>query len=122
MPAQDHEFDVLNRLANLPDAELQKAITEEAISVLQRVATLLGDENQKNMTVVNRNNFVPVVREMRRLYEIGSLRLGDAILEASDWLDKNQPAKAKEAYERFLSSCTSKFYRDIAKSQMEKLP
>ncbi len=121
MPAQDHEFDTLNRWATLPDAELQKAITDDAISVLQRIIALLGDENKRNMTV-NRNNFVSVVREMRKLYETGSLGLGDAILEASDWLDKNQPAKAKETYERFLSLCTSKFYRDIARSQMEELP
>lgn len=122
MPDRDHDFDVLDRWAILPDAELEKAITNDAIRTLQRVVSLLGDENQNKKQVVSRDNFISVVREMRMLKKTGSRRLGEAILEASDWLDKNQPAKAKEAYERFLSSCTSKFYRDIAKTQMGKLP
>lgn len=121
MPAQDHEFDALNRWAHLSDAELEKIISDDAISILQRVVLLLGDEDQQNKLVVNRSNFGSIVHEMRSLYVIGSRHLGEAILEASDWLNKKHPVKAKEVYERFLSICPSKFYGDIARHQIAKL-
>ena len=118
---ESHEFDLLNQWASLPDDEIEKLITTEAITTLQRVVELLGDES-KPKAVINRGNFVATVRAMRKLYADGSRLLGDAILEASNWMDKQEPVKAKETYERLLSSCVSKFYRDIARNQLWKIP
>jgi hypothetical protein len=118
---QSHEFDLLNQWASLPDDEVEKLITTEAIATLQRVIELLSDES-KPKAIVDRGNFVLTVREMRKLYSVGSRLLGEAILEASGWMDKQEPIKAKESYERFLSSCVSKFYRDIARHQLQKIP
>lgn len=117
---ESHELDLLNQWASLPDDEIEKLITAEAIATLQRVVELLGESKLK--VVVNRGSFVATVREMRKLYADGSRLLGDAILEASDWMDKQEPVKAKETYERLLSSCVSEFYRDIARNQLRKIP
>ena len=121
MADQYHEFDILNKWALLSDTEIEKIISDDTIALLQRVVALLSNEAQNNEIVVRRENFVSTVRYMRKLYEDGSRLLVQAILEASDWLDKQQPAKAKETYERFLASCVSKFYRDIARNQIGKI-
>jgi hypothetical protein len=118
---QSHEFDLLNQWASLPDDEVEKLITTEAITTLQQAVELLSDES-KSKVIVNRGNFIATVREMRKLYAVGSRLLGQAILEASDWMDKQEPIKARQTYERFLSSCVSKFYRDIARNQLRKIP
>jgi hypothetical protein len=117
-----HEFDFLIHWASLNDTELEKIVCDNSIAVLQRAADLLRNEFRPVQIVVDRTNFVSTVRDLRRVYANGSNLLGDAILEASDWLDKGQPDKAKEVYQRFLSMCASKFYRDIAKSQLQNIP
>jgi hypothetical protein len=122
MPQPTHEFDSLNQWASLPDAEIEKLVSDETIDVLQRVVELLSDESQPSNLVVDRGNFVVTVRKMRALYMEGSRLLGDAILEASDWMDKQEPAKAREAYERFLATCKLKFYRRIATNQLRNIP
>jgi hypothetical protein len=55
---------------------------------------------------------------MRELYRTGSRSIGETILKASVDLDSQDIEKAKEVYEHFLSSCTSKFYSDLAKRQL----
>ncbi len=117
---QPHEFDLLNQWASLSDDEVEKLVTREATAMLQQIVELLSDES-KPKTIVDRENFVSTIREMRKLYSDGSRLLGEAILEASDWMDKKEPAKAKETYHRFLSLCVSKFYKDIAKNQLQKI-
>jgi len=119
---KNHEFDSLNLWASWSDAEIENIISDDTIVVLQRAVQHLSDEVQSSRIIVNRDNFVSTVREMRKLYADGSRLLGQAILEASDWLDKQEPAKAKEVYEHFLSLCASKFYRDIARNQLKKIP
>jgi len=121
MAIQSHEFDVLNEWALLSDDELKGVVSDDSIAFLQGVVSLLSDEKKGNEISVSRNNFVSTVREMRRRYQTGSRLLGQAILEASDWLDKQQRGKAKEVYERFLLSCSSRFYREIAENQLKKL-
>ena len=121
MSAQTHDFDLLNRWATLPDSEMEKAISKDSLAVMQRVVHLLADESESEKIVVDNDTFVRLVREMRELYETGSRSLGESILQASEYVDNQEIEKAKEVYHRFLSSCASKFYRDIAKSQLKKL-
>ncbi len=88
---------------------------------MQRVVHLLADESESEQIVVNNETFVRLVHEMRELYKIGSRSLGESILQASEYVDSQEVEKAKEVYRRFLSSCASKFYRDIAKNQLKRL-
>lgn len=122
MTTNPHDFDLLDEWALRSDADIEKIISDDSIAALQRIVHLLGDEAQSSKIVVIRDNFVPLVREMRTLKHDGSRALGDAILEASDLLDQHEPAKAREVYERFLSSCSSKFYRDIARNRLKSIP
>jgi hypothetical protein len=121
MSQPEHEFDLLNRWASLSDAQIANIVSEDTIRVLQRVADLLGDESEPGRPTVSPENFISTVRSMRERYAEGSRLLGNAILEASDWIDRNEPSKAREAYERFLSNCKLKFYRKIAANQLRKI-
>lgn len=122
MSAQTHDFDSLNLWATWADSEIDKIISKESITIMQRVVRLLADESESKKIVVNSETFVPLVREMRELYKVGSRSLGETILEASEYVDNQEVEKAKEVYERFLSSCVSKFYKDIVIYQLSKLP
>jgi hypothetical protein len=115
------DFDQLDEWALLPDLELAMLFCETNAQVLQRVVVSLVDETDPNPTVVNRENFVALVHGMRRIKHEGARALGDAIIQASDYLDQQQPQRAKEVYERFLSTCHSPFFRDIARGQLKKL-
>ena len=114
-----HIFDLLKQWASLPDHEVEKLVSAENIVILKAVVNLLGDP--RTQYIIDDKNFANVVREMRNLYRDGSRSLGNAIIEGSDWVDQGQPEKAKEVYKKFLESCMSKFYRDIAQVQLEKL-
>jgi hypothetical protein len=115
------DFDLLKQWASWDDDEIKKVVSDDTIETLQRVVRLLADESIADSRVVTRDNFVATVREMRELYREGSWQLGEAIIEASDLADNRELAKAREVYERFLASCGSKFYRDIARNRLKKL-
>ena len=117
--AQGHDFDRLRAWAAMPDDKLEKLIDADTIAVMQRVMLLLGGERRD--LPEDRADFVATVREMDRLYREGSLLLGEAIVEASEWGDKQDCARARAVYERFLSDCRSKFHREIARYQLRKL-
>jgi hypothetical protein len=57
---------------------------------------------------------------MRKLYRKGSRSLGDAIIKASELADNREYEKAIKIHEDFLSSCKSKFYRDIARGYIRE--
>ena len=71
--------------------------------------------------VVGKDNFARLVDEMRALYKQGSRQLGNAIIEASNLLEKNQYEEAKAIYQNFLSICPSLFYKDIAINELDRL-
>ena len=116
-----HDLDWLNRWARWSSKKIQENISDEAINTLQRVVDLLVDGPQHEKPVVRPNNFVDVVRKMREAYKVGSQKLGEAILEASELNERDQVDKAKEVYERFLRSCTAPFYRHIAEVHLRDL-
>jgi len=116
-----HEFDVLKRWAELDDSQLQKIVSDETIAILQRVAAFLADEVSSERAVVTKANFSSMVNEMQKRYREGSWQLGEAIIEASDLSDQKAYGEAKDVYQRFLTNCRWKFYRDIARSQLQKL-
>jgi hypothetical protein len=70
---------------------------------------------------LDRADFVATVRDMDRRFRDGARSLGAAMVEAHEWGDKRDAAKARAAYERFIESCRSKFHRDIARLQLRKL-
>ena len=119
-----HDFDRLRAWAELPDAELEKLIDADSIAVLRRVVWLLGDAHggaRGTGLPLDRADFVATVREMDRRFREGARSLGAAMVEAHEWGDKHDAAKARAAYERFIESCGSKFHRDIARIQLRKL-
>lgn len=115
-----HDFDFLNEWARLTDAELENVATIETLARLRRVVEQLGDDAQAKQTL-SRDNFASTVRQMRTLYVDGSRLLGEAILEASDLRDRHALEEARQVYRRFLSKCHSRFYGDIARTQLAKL-
>jgi len=122
-----HDFDRLRAWAELPDAELEKLIDADSIGVLRRVVWLLGDARGGAAAArgtglpLDRAEFVTTVREMDRRFREGARSLGEAMIEAHEWGDKHDAAKARAAYQRFIESCGSKFHRDIARFQLRKL-
>lgn len=115
-----HDFDHLNEWALLSDEELQAQCSNDSLTLLKQVVDLLGNE-QEAKAKVSSESFVANVRAMRRRYEEGSLSLGQAILDAGDFVEQGDTDKALQVYARFIEQCPSKFYCDIAMSEMEKL-
>ncbi len=119
MAVRPHDFDRLSAWAALPDDQLEKLIDADSIAVMQRVMVLLGAD--KRGLPVDRADFVSTVREMDRLYREGARSLGEAIIEAAEWGDKHDAARARAVYERFLAGCRSKFHCEVARYQLKKL-
>ena len=97
-----NNFDSLKLWAKWEDAEIEEIVSDETIAILQKAVYLLADESVADSKVVTSDNFVSTVREMRALYRRGSRQLGEAINEASDFLDNQEAEKAKEVYEGAL--------------------
>ena len=119
--ARQHDFDRLHAWAKLPDVELGKLIDADSIATMHRVMVMLGADGRCSGFPVDRADFCATVREMDRLCREGSRSLGAAIIEASEWGDKHDAARARAVYERFLAGCRSKFHREIARYQLRKL-
>jgi hypothetical protein len=116
---QGHDFDRLRAWAALPDDQLEKLIDADTIAVMQRVMALIGGVGR--VLPVDPADFVSTVRELDRLYREGSRSLGEAIVEASEWGDRHDQARARAVYERFLAGCRSNFHCEIARYQLRKL-
>lgn len=93
MPQGSHDFERLRAWAAMPDDKLEKLIDADTIAVMQRVMALIGGEGRS--LPEDRADFVATVREMDRLYREGSRSLGEAIVEASEWGDKQDRARAR---------------------------
>ena len=119
--ARQNDFDRLHGWAKLPDVELEKLIDADSIATMQRVMVMLGADGRCSGFPVDRSDFCTTVREMDRLCREGSRSLGAAIIEAAEWGDKHDAARARAVYERFLAGCRSKFHREIARYQLRKL-
>lgn len=117
---ETHDFDLLNRWAQLPDGELAGLATKDAIIALRRVVGLLADKTQ-NRTEISEDSFVETVRKMRELYRRGSRGLGEAIIEAATYEKQGDFAQAKAVYERFIALCPSAFYTKIAEYQLRSI-
>ncbi|HEY7609507.1 MAG TPA: hypothetical protein VIF14_09770 [Alphaproteobacteria bacterium] len=116
-----NDFDRLRAWAALPDDALVKLIDADSIAVMQRITVLLGADARRNALPFDGADFVATVREMDRLYREGARSLGEAIVEASEWGEKQDAARARAVYERFLAGCRSKFHREIARYELRKL-
>ena len=121
MASGQGDFERLRVWAALPDDKLAKLIDADSMALMQRVTVLLGADARRNALPLDCADFVATVREMDRLYREGSLLLGEALVEASEWGEKQDAARARAVYERFLSSCRSKFHREIARYELRKL-
>lgn len=119
--ARQHDFDRLRDLAALGDDELAKRIDADSVATIQRVMVMLGADSRRCDFPEDSADFAATVREMDRLCREGSRSLGEAIIEASAWGDKQDRARARAVYERFLADCRSKFHREIARYQLRKL-
>ena len=122
MDKSKHVFDVVNEWALCSDDKINAVISEETITILQQAVDLLTDDTVDTKTLVTQNNFVPKVHEMRKLCMEGSRAFGDALIEASEFLDNGLPDEAKEIYKQFLLSSKMPFYRNIAQAQLRKIP
>jgi hypothetical protein len=121
MVQRQHDFDRLRVWAAMADDQLGKLINADSIAAMQRIMGLLGADARRSGFPVDRADFVATVREMERLCREGSRSLGAAIIEASEWGDRKDAARARAVYERFLSGCRSKFHREIARYQLRKI-
>lgn len=119
MAQGQHDFDRLRAWAALPDDKLKKLIDADTIAVLQRVMVLVGGDART--PPADRADFVATVRAMDRLYREGARSLGEAMVEASEWGEKQDSARARAVYERFVAGCRSKFHREIARYRLCKL-
>ena len=115
-----HSFDHLNQWDTWEDSEIEKIISDHTISTLQEAVNLLEDESKIEKSIVKNDNFVRLVHEMRKLYKSGSIKLSEALIKAWEYEETKDYNKAIEVCEDFLSSCKSKFYRDIARGYIRK--
>jgi len=115
-----HPFDYLRLWDSWEDSEIEKIISDQAISILQEAVNLLEDESNIEKTIVTRNNFLKLVREMHKLCKRGSIKLSETLVKAWEYEEIKDYNKAIQLCEDFLSSCKSKFYRDIARGYIRK--
>jgi len=116
-----HEFDALTNWSQLTDQELAAVASGTSIELLRQIAGLLLPVEETRHFEINSDNFVPVARAMRSLYEEGSRALGDAIVAAGELADRGDRVGAVSTYLAFLTACRSPFYVQIAQSQIERL-
>ena len=121
MAKKSHEFDFLNLWASWADLKIAEIISAENIDLMQRVVDLLSEDLFDNYVVVNRENFVRTVREMKKRYSHGSKSFSNALITASELVKEKKYYEAMGVYERYLSVCRYKFYRGIAKGQLNKI-
>ena len=121
MKTSTHEFDSLNQWALWSDADIEEIVTDETIKILEKAVDLLVDDKIQKKPIIDRNNFVRVVREMRQVYKVGSRALGKTILEASEYVDRGELEKARDVYDRFVATCKVPFYRHVAENQSRRL-
>ena len=115
-----HDFGYLNEWAFLSDDQLGSVCSEETMAILARVVRLLGNDKE-NSCDITQENFIDTVRSMRLRYEEGSKGLGEAIIKAGDYLNKNMPDEAEEFYSHFLKIYPSTFYRNIDVGELGKI-
>jgi hypothetical protein len=113
-----HDFDHLDNLALKSDAEIESLASPELLALLDRIDELLTNLRPYPES----RNLASRVRYLRELKHRGSRALGEAILEASAHLDRNEIEEAGEVYRRFLAASDSPFYRRIAERQLQSLP
>lgn len=112
-------FDYLNLWASWSDYEIENIISKESIAILKEVIYLLDDDPETKK--INKDNFICLVRKMKGLNKKYSRDLGEAILKAGDYIDNKEISKAKNVYEIFVLTNKSKFYKDIAKSELSRI-
>jgi hypothetical protein len=115
-----HPFDYLRLWDSWGDSEIEKIVSDDTMTILQDAVHLLNDVTNKERLTVTRENFISLVREMHNLCKDGSRSLGNAIIKAWEYEEVGDFSKAIEVCEDFLSSCTSKFYRDIARGYIRE--
>ncbi len=118
MSAEEYDFSLLEFWNSWLDPEIEKIISDETIEVVQRLVFQLADESHADQIVVDRNNFVALFREIAELHIVANHSLMDAVIEAGELADSGKTDKAKGVIKRFLVSCRSRFYRNIAKNYL----
>lgn len=115
-------FDYLNLWSSLTDGELEQIISEKTLLILKELAVLFESEEKLGSLNINAENFIDWVRRMRKLQEDGAKMLAHAVIEAAEYQKKGEKEKAIEVYKRFVSSCASKYFRDIAREYIKNPP
>jgi len=116
-----NDFDPLRMWASWSDFEIEEVISGETIEVLQRIVYELADRAEADTIVVDNSNFVQLVREMKDRLSSGSRSLGKAIIEASELAENKEIDKARDVFQRFIASCGSRFYQNIANAHLRDI-
>lgn len=114
-------FDQLDKWYEATNQELDDVLTSKScLTTLELIADLLlaasSYSHPKNV-----DEFVNVVNQLKMTKKSASRKLGDALLVASQYIDKKDTKSAKIIYENFIESCDAKFYTSIAKHQLDEL-
>ena len=117
----EHSFDFIRKLNRLNDNEISDYISKENIDLLNKAVDLLSNDQGNNLESISEENFIKSVKSLDELIKAGSRMLGEAIIEASDLRDVKRYNKAIEVYNKFLDQCNIKFYREIARTQMNEI-
>ena len=118
---ETYEFDALRKWSTMNEENILDVIDIDEINALSGTVKLLVPEIEIANYPVNHANFLPLVKVMWKRYLDGSHGLGEAILKASEYTDKEENLLAIDVYSQFLEWCDMPFYRRIAERQLDRL-
>ncbi len=119
--ATSSHFDWLNSVAQARDDEILEHFSPECVRHLSFLVEYLEDVDALPRTKVERDNFVSITGRMCELYKSGSKDLGETIIHSDELLKTGLSDQAKEVYAAFMRRCKSRFYLDIALTQLNKI-
>jgi hypothetical protein len=118
--SDEHVFDYLDQWSSLSDDEIFALYSHTTSDIARRALKELGNAEDQSIKV-SKENFVSLIRRLREAKRIGSRALGEAIIEASELIERNHPGQAIEVYRKFLASCPSSFFRRIAMDAIDEI-
>lgn len=117
---KDEDLGYLAEWRNKSSSEIAELWSQENKELLKGFIDYLGDDSYQEIEVTE-INFEVLIREMGALLKKGSNDLGKAIVKSASLEKSGKVESAIKVFEDFITSCPSKFYRNIAQNHLRKL-
>lgn len=114
------DFSPLREWSQLDAQEITSLWSSDNKALLEEYVSLLGSKRLQEVEI-NKDNFEEVIRAAALLLKKGSQEWSMAIVKGGSLSDQGDVVGAASVYQDFIDGCSSKYYRDLAKTRLKKL-